>query len=215
MGEDFLARRAAAFQAYCENMPLRKGSLPTREGMQIYRTIPFSRLVQFTVLDTRQFRSGQPCGGGFKPSCDERLNAQATMMGGLAGRVVRADTLVFGSDMECGGQPSDDCTASYARSRCGISTSLRRKPWRPNLWGHPSVPAATASAGRTPAEDLAANPHLVYNNNQRGYFLCDVSPTNLRAELRVFEKISTQGGLASPAATFVVTNGKAGIAQDS
>ncbi|HEX8910887.1 MAG TPA: alkaline phosphatase D family protein [Humisphaera sp.] len=52
-----LARRAAAYQAYYEAMPLRKASLPHGPDMQLYRTSSFGRLAAFQVLDTRQFRT--------------------------------------------------------------------------------------------------------------------------------------------------------------
>ena len=78
---DFRARRAAAFQAYYENMPLRRSSLPLGDGVSIYRRVPYGKLLQFTVLDTRQFRTRQPCGDDFKVSCDEQFRPDATMTG--------------------------------------------------------------------------------------------------------------------------------------
>lgn len=77
---DFLRRRTAAYQAYYENMPLRLSAKPDRSHIQIYRSIPYGRLAQFTVLDTRQFRTVQPCGDGQK-NCDARFDPHATMMG--------------------------------------------------------------------------------------------------------------------------------------
>ena len=41
---DFLARRAAAFQAYYENMPLRRTSIPRGIDMQLYRRLRWGRL---------------------------------------------------------------------------------------------------------------------------------------------------------------------------
>ena len=57
---DFLKRRAAAYQAYYEHMPLRRASLPKGPDMQLYRRVPFGRLAEFFVLDTRQYRTDQP-----------------------------------------------------------------------------------------------------------------------------------------------------------
>lgn len=57
---DFLARRANAYQAYYEMMPLRRRSLPRGPHMDLYRTIKFGRLAEFQVLDTRQYRTDQP-----------------------------------------------------------------------------------------------------------------------------------------------------------
>ncbi len=61
---DFAQRRAAAYQAYYEHMPLRPSW--TLRGQQwrnlnLYRRISYGRLAQFLVLDTRQYRTLQPC----------------------------------------------------------------------------------------------------------------------------------------------------------
>ncbi|MFI0410025.1 alkaline phosphatase D family protein [Actinomadura sp. 3N508] len=58
--EKFLARRAAAFQAYYEHMPLRRSALPKGIDMRLYRRLGFGRLAAMHVLDTRQYRSDQP-----------------------------------------------------------------------------------------------------------------------------------------------------------
>ncbi|UQU65026.1 alkaline phosphatase D family protein [Couchioplanes caeruleus] len=62
----FLARRAAAFQAYYENMPLRRTSVPRGIDMQLYRRLHWGRLATFHMLDTRQFRDDQGCDDGYK-----------------------------------------------------------------------------------------------------------------------------------------------------
>ena len=65
--EQLMLRRAAAYQAYYEFMPIR---LPVgRQGpaMPIYRRLRFGRLMEMDVLDTRQYRSDQACGDGRQP----------------------------------------------------------------------------------------------------------------------------------------------------
>jgi alkaline phosphatase D len=57
----FLERRAAAYQAYYENMPLRRSSIPQGIDMQIYRRIQWGKLATFHMLDTRQYRNDQAC----------------------------------------------------------------------------------------------------------------------------------------------------------
>ncbi|ONI70028.1 alkaline phosphatase [Kribbella sp. ALI-6-A] len=57
----FLERRAAAYRAYYEMMPLRRSSIPSGIDMQIYRRIQWGRLASFHMLDTRQYRSDQAC----------------------------------------------------------------------------------------------------------------------------------------------------------
>ena len=79
--EVFLLRRAAAYQAYYEHMPLRKASLPRGSDMQIYRQLKFGNLVDLSVLDTRQYRSDQACGDNEKVQCAEVFDPKRTMLG--------------------------------------------------------------------------------------------------------------------------------------
>lgn len=77
----FLKRRAAAYQAYYEHMPLRRSSLPKGPDLRLHREVDFGDLARFFVLDTRQYRTDQPCGDGNKPPCDEVSNPAATILG--------------------------------------------------------------------------------------------------------------------------------------
>jgi alkaline phosphatase D len=70
---DFLVRRANAYQAYYEHMPLRRRSLPRGPDMQLFRKFAWGRLAEFFALDTRQYRTDQPNGDGKRP-----LNGAAT-----------------------------------------------------------------------------------------------------------------------------------------
>jgi alkaline phosphatase D len=79
--EVFLFRRAAAYQAYYEAMPLRRSSLPTGSHLLLYRRLKFGSLVDFSILDTRQYRSKQACGGGSKTDCAEAAAAARTILG--------------------------------------------------------------------------------------------------------------------------------------
>lgn len=79
--ELFALRRAAAYQAYYETMPLRRGAIPTGSHMRLYRRLQFGRLIDLSVLDTRQYRSKQACGGGSKPACAEAVDRARTMLG--------------------------------------------------------------------------------------------------------------------------------------
>ena len=67
--EVFLLRRAAAYQAYFEHMPLRAASLPYGPRLQLYRRLAFGSLIDFNVLDTRQYRNDQACGHGPARNC--------------------------------------------------------------------------------------------------------------------------------------------------
>ena len=78
---DFRLRRAAAYRAYYEHMPLRRSSLPRGPDMLLYRALNFGRLASFQVLDTRQYRSDQSCGDGRRPVCDEWARTDRTVLG--------------------------------------------------------------------------------------------------------------------------------------
>jgi alkaline phosphatase D len=80
---NFLERRAAGYQAYYEHMPLRAASIPSPGGSMLYRQLAFGNMVEFHMLDTRQYRSDQPCGEGQQAPCKERDSDAVTMMGGV------------------------------------------------------------------------------------------------------------------------------------
>jgi alkaline phosphatase D len=57
----FPARRAAAYQAWFEHMPVRPSRLRPDRGVQIYGSTDWGTLARFYLLDTRQYRSPQVC----------------------------------------------------------------------------------------------------------------------------------------------------------
>ena len=79
--EEFLRRRAAAYQAYYEMMPLRRAQLPSGPDLLLFRALDFGRLATFHVLDTRQYRTDQPQGDGRKPPSPVLLDPRGTMLG--------------------------------------------------------------------------------------------------------------------------------------
>ena len=79
--ELFAFRRAAAFQAWYEHMPVRIASLPRGPDVRMHRRARYGDLLDAYLLDTRQFRTPQPCGGGFAPDCNAARDAGATMLG--------------------------------------------------------------------------------------------------------------------------------------
>jgi alkaline phosphatase D len=76
----YARRKAAAFRAYWEHMPMRRTSRPNSDGIQVFRRGSFGDLATFHVLDTRQFRSDQPCSDGLK-ACSDRSSDALTMTG--------------------------------------------------------------------------------------------------------------------------------------
>lgn len=78
---EFLKRRAWAYQAYYEHMPLRRAALPKGPDMALYRQLEFGRLIRLHMLDTRQYRTDQPCGDGLKKACADLQNPAQTLLG--------------------------------------------------------------------------------------------------------------------------------------
>jgi len=83
--EEFTARRAAAYRAYWEHMPLRRSRKPDGAFFQLYRRFHWGDLATINVLDGRQYRSDQPpgCRTDRDPSgyCPRALDASRTMLG--------------------------------------------------------------------------------------------------------------------------------------
>ena len=95
----FLARRAAAYKAYYEHMPLRRTMVPFGADMRIHTKVGFGQLIDFHMLDDRQYRSPQPCpkpgkgGSNHLEGCEERLNPALTMLGERQERWLEAGLL--------------------------------------------------------------------------------------------------------------------------
>jgi len=58
---EFLARRAAAYRAYYEHMPLPARMRPDGPRMRLYTQLGWGALARFYLLDCRQYRSWQAC----------------------------------------------------------------------------------------------------------------------------------------------------------
>jgi alkaline phosphatase D len=87
--EVFLARRAAAYQAYYEHMPLPAWARPSGPNMQLHAELAYGRLATFFVLDGRQYKSHQVCTrpgrGGSNvvraEDCEARLDPALSFLG--------------------------------------------------------------------------------------------------------------------------------------
>jgi alkaline phosphatase D len=76
----FRQRKAAAFQAYYENLPLRLANKPTGPSGRLYRSLGYGRMARFHLLDTRQYRADQACGDK-TGDCADRLLPGRTVLG--------------------------------------------------------------------------------------------------------------------------------------
>lgn len=86
-GPAFLRRRAAAYQAYFEHMPLRPSALRADGGVRLHRRFGFGDLATVHVLDTRQHRTPGPCrtaehlGGRVLEDCPALFDPAASLLG--------------------------------------------------------------------------------------------------------------------------------------
>lgn len=82
--ETWAARRAAAYLAYYEHMPLRPSARPKRKGMTLYRQLDFGPLARIFMLDGRQYRTDQPCNPpalDIGPTCPADASEDGTFLG--------------------------------------------------------------------------------------------------------------------------------------
>ena len=59
---------------------------------------------------------------------------------------------------------------------------------------------------------LADNPFLKFNNAQRGYVVCDVTPEAWRTEFKVLDRVSERGGTLTTRAVYAVESGDGRVA---
>lgn len=150
---NFLARRAAAYRAYFEHMPLRLSQLPSGPDMRLYDRFAFGSLASFHVLDDRQYRTQQPCplpgiaGSRVVENCEARLDPAQTMLGAEQERwldagfaaararwtVIAQQTLMAQLNRKAGGEGEAYWTDGWdgyplARRRLLESIAQRRPP---------------------------------------------------------------------------------------
>lgn len=84
----FLARRAAAYQAYYEHMPLPRRALPVGADLRLFTQRSFGTLVNLSMLDSRQYRSPLACTrpywrGSRSVNCEELQARERTKLGAI------------------------------------------------------------------------------------------------------------------------------------
>lgn len=79
--EIFMLRKQAAMQAWYEHMPVRRAMIPRGGMVALNRELRYGDLMAMQLLDTRQYRSDQPCEDGFKPACPGVFAKDAQVLG--------------------------------------------------------------------------------------------------------------------------------------
>jgi alkaline phosphatase D len=232
--------------------------MPHDAYAQMYRSFQYGNLASIFVLDTRQYRTDQPCGDGTKPLCEEALEPKATMMGdaqekwlfnGLdrsrgAWNVIPQQVMLapFDSGTPEESRYSMDQWSGYPAERDRFMEWLgRRKPNNPVVltgdihsnwvndlktnYKDDNAPVVgtefvgtsiTSGADGTDISERmrtllgSRNHHVRFQNSQRGYVSCEVTPATMRADYRVLDKVTTPDGVMTTRASFHVTSGKPG-----
>ncbi len=78
----FLRRRAAAYKAFYEHMPMPRRMQPRGPHQLLHTRCRFGDIAEFHVLDGRQYRSKQACGSRLVTPCAEMFLQERTMLGG-------------------------------------------------------------------------------------------------------------------------------------
>jgi alkaline phosphatase D len=158
---NFLARRAAALQAYFEHMPMPPRLRGNYAAQRIYTALDFGNLARIYLLDDRLYRSHQSCpapekgGGGNRVYVDECPDLERTdrtllgtqqeqwlddAMGASTQRwnFIAQQTLIMPADSEPGARARvlTDMWDGYPASRARLIESLtRRKVTNPIVLG--------------------------------------------------------------------------------
>ena len=256
----FNLRRQAAVQAYYENMPLRASSFPVGTSLQIYRRAAYGQLLNLNLMDTRQFRTDQPCGDKYAATCAEIGAPKAEVIGqaqekwlmdGLTGSKATWNVLAqqimmmdLDRDQAPGVAVNPDSWAGYRIPRARLLRKIKdakvgnvvvltgdeHQNFAGDLYvdgtKNESAPIASefvvtsiSSGGdgvdQRPdmAKVQAGNPQLKFNNSQRGYAICDVTPKAYVTEFKVLDAISRRDGKLSTRAKWALEAGKPGITQ--
>jgi alkaline phosphatase D len=256
--EVFLLRRAAAYQAYFETMPLRTSTMPAGPAMRLYRRLRFGSLIDLSVLDTRQFRSKQACAATTATGCTDALDPARTILGPEQERwlfeqlgSVKATWTVLGQQVPTfarnmvraapNGQFSMDKWDGYPAARQRLYARLKdtKAPNPIVLSGDVHVhygadlkldfvnprsetvgvelTNTSITSGGDGAEVAAMweqirpdNPHIRYHSARRGFIACTATPSLMRADFHVLDRVTVPDAADRIGGSLVVEAGRPG-----
>ena len=177
-GAEFLEKRAAAYRAYWEHMPLRKAQLPVGPNARMYRRYAWGQTASLHVLDARQHRDHQVCtpadqGGSrtvFDASCPERLGTPSSLLGAAQEAWLAEGMLQSSAGFEIVGQQSIMAQMRMPATRTpdAPATAL----WNDSWDGYPQARhrALDVWAAKKNVISLGGDVHATYVNNLVGNF---------------------------------------------
>jgi alkaline phosphatase D len=74
-----------------------------------------------------------------------------------------------------------------------------------------SITSGGSGGGSTTIPDAAANPHLKFYQDRRGYVRTTISPTQIRADFRAVSSVTEHGVAASTSKSFAIVDGQPGL----
>jgi alkaline phosphatase D len=192
--EVFLARRAAAYRAYYENLPLRPPQQPSGPDLQLYRRLHFGRLAQLDILDGRQHRDDQSAGDGWQVPTEETERPDRTMLGSVQERWL-ADG--FQDSRAVWNVVPQQCVLSRRRERTAGPYPLSMDAWD----GYPAARGRLLDAVRKAGVEnlvvLTGDVHVHYAMEVKEDF-DDAGSRTVGVEL-VTTSVATEGdGVAKP-----------------
>ena len=154
--EVFLERRAAAYRAYYEHMPLPDSMRPRGQDMRIYTRAGYGALAALHVLDDRQYRSHQVCpregrgGSNVVPAeaCPELQDPSRTLLGAAQERWLDEGLAGVAGALERD-RPADHDGAARPQARRGTVVLDRRLGRLPESARAAALHDRRASAWRT------------------------------------------------------------------
>ncbi|MFI6498642.1 alkaline phosphatase D family protein [Nonomuraea typhae] len=215
----FLRRRAAAYQAYYEHLPLRVR--PEGGGLRMYRRRTYGLVADFMVLDVRQYRDARSMLGAEQEQwLLSRLSASPVRWKVLVQPLFFARRFVPGPPPNLrpdswDGQPAERARILGAAPGLVVLSGDVHNHWACELKADfldphsPSIGAefvCSAVSSRPPETDadavLGANPHIRFFDAHRGYLSGTADPSGFR--------VSHKGLDASGARTVAefITDGK-------
>jgi alkaline phosphatase D len=230
--------------------------------MRLYRRMQFGTLVDLSILDTRQWRSDQACGGPFRIQCAEALAPGRTMLGAEQEKwlfdnlgainarwtVIGQQVPTFARDMaktDPEGRFAMDKWDGYVAPRTRLYSRLQETK-APNpivLSGDVHMHygtdlkmdftnprSATVGVELTNSSvsslgdgwDVAPgweqirgdNPHIKYHSGRRGYIACTATPSQMRADFKILDKVSVPDLPVRVGGSLVVEAGRPGSYTD-
>ncbi|MFL6707476.1 MAG: alkaline phosphatase D family protein [Massilia sp.] len=156
----FLARRAAAYQAFYEHMPIRLPERADYAKYRIFQRFDWGQLARFHVLDDRQYRAHHACnlGSVSRRDCAELTDPARSMLGG-----------------EQEAWLEQGLKTSKARWNIIAQQTLMAQSGRERVWtdGWDGYPAARTRLFEALAASQAANP-LVVSGDVHSFFASEL-----------------------------------------